>query len=289
MAPPSGIPASDNPASGNPTSGNPTASLLRIERRGVALLVTLDDAATRNAMSPAMLGELAAVVAGLARDPARCLVLRGANGAFCSGGDIASFASDAATTPPMTGDDPVVTANRAFGTLLQQLDAAPQLVVSLVEGPAFGGGCGLVCASDVAIALADARFALSETTLGVAPAQISPFVVRRLGVPRARWLTMTGARFDGRAALTHGLADIVCDTAGEAEAALADILAGVARCAPRANAATKALYAQADSQPIGVTLDGAARTFADALRDEGREGAAAFLARRRPAWAQDAE
>ena len=77
----------------------------------------------------------------------------------------------AVTIAPTDGPDAIEQSNRAFGSLLERLDAAPQLIVSAVEGAAFGGGCGLVCASDMVIAMADARFALSETTLGVVPAR----------------------------------------------------------------------------------------------------------------------
>ncbi|MDB6105735.1 MAG: enoyl-CoA hydratase/isomerase [Gammaproteobacteria bacterium] len=264
----------------------PKPPLVRVERHDIALFVTLDDRSTRNAMSEEMIAALCETATSLRDDPARCLVLRGANGAFCSGGDINRFAEDAATVLPLSGVDSVATANRAFGHVLELLDAAPQLVIALVEGSVFGGGCGLVCASDLVIATADSRFALSETTLGIVPAQISPFVVRRVGVPCARHLTMTGARFDGRKAAEYGFVDVVCSHADELEAELGKVLQGVARCAPKANARTKALFAIAAAQPATNTLDAAAGMFAAALRDEGREGAAAFLEKRPAAWAK---
>ena len=260
-----------------------TAPLVRVERRGIVLFLTLDDPSTRNAMSPEMTAQIGDAIATLADDPARCVVIRGANGTFSSGGNIQRFAADAATEAT-AGDDPVRVANRAFGKVLEALEAAPQLVVAMVEGTAFGGGCGLACASDVVIALASTRFALSETTLGVVPAQISPFVVRRLGVPRARRLTMTGARFDGAAAMTYGLIDMLCADEDAMARVLADVVAGVGRCAPRANAMTKALFGLAAERPAAETLDIAADMFARALRNEGREGAAAFLGKRQPGW-----
>ncbi|MCZ4149781.1 enoyl-CoA hydratase, partial [Escherichia coli] len=89
--------------------------------------------------------------------------------------------------------------------LLEEAQAAPQLLVALVEGAVLGGGFGLACVSDVAIAAADAQFGLPETSLGILPAQIAPFVVRRIGLTQARRLALTAARFDGREALRLGL------------------------------------------------------------------------------------
>ncbi|HRP80226.1 MAG TPA: enoyl-CoA hydratase-related protein, partial [Aquamicrobium sp.] len=93
-----------------------------------------------------------------------------------------------------------------------------------VQGPAFGGGFGMVCCADVVLDTPAARFALSETSLGIPPAQIAPYVVARLGLARARRLALTGSRIDGSEAARIGLADLVFEDAGELEAALRGIL-----------------------------------------------------------------
>ncbi len=257
---------------------------VNLVRDGIALHLTLDSLPNRNAMSSKMVEELMSIFEQLEYDSARCLVLRGTGRIFCSGGDIKQFAKDTRSTPPTEGPDPIKIGNRGFGRLLQYLDAAPQVVVAIVEGPAFGGGCGLACASDIVIVHAEAKFALSETSVGVIPAQIAPFVVRRLGVVTARRLALTATRLNGREATTLGLADILCDTDSAIEEALKKVLRGVLRCAPRANASTKSLFAECALKPIATALDDAAEVFARTLRSEGKEGAAAFIEKRHPSW-----
>jgi isohexenylglutaconyl-CoA hydratase len=151
----------------------------------------------------------------------------------------------------------------------------------------MGGGIGLVCASDVAIALHDARFGLPETGLGIIPAQIAPFVLQRLGLTQTRRLMLTGARLSGIQAGKIGLVHEVCDDVAALEAALARVLSEIRRCAPRANAATKRLLLSAIGRDLGSVLDDAAQVFAEAATgDEAREGMLAFVQKRLPSWAQ---
>src|SRR4029077_11557321 len=147
----------------------------------------------------AMVGDLTSAVDYLesARDIASVL-LRGAGGTFCAGGDIRGFMALFKAPPAPPGEkDPIALNNRRFGTFLARFDSLPQTIVVAVEGAAFGGGLGLVAIGDVVIATADARFAMSETGLGIIPAQIAPFVASRIGVSAARRLALTGMRFDG--------------------------------------------------------------------------------------------
>jgi isohexenylglutaconyl-CoA hydratase len=261
-----------------------TFAHIAVEKRDFALFLTLQSPRNRNAMSAEMIGELEVVIRQLSQHSARALVIQGSDGTFCAGGDINQFAIDAATEVPTSGIDPVVASNRRFGRLLEAIDAAPQVVIAAIEGPTFGGGCGLACASDIVITHANARFSLSETTLGVIPAQIAPFVVRRLGLRTARRLALTAQRFDGRDAYRFGLADELCEDSTALTAAVENTLKLIGNCAPDANAITKQLFARAQQTPIADLLDQASQQFADVLRNEGREGAAAFLEKRRPHW-----
>jgi isohexenylglutaconyl-CoA hydratase len=154
-----------------------------------------------------------------------------------------------------------------------------------VNGPAFGGGVGLACCADIVIATARARFALSETSLGLPPAQIAPYVIARVGERQARRLALTGARLDGKEAAAIGLADVYCETDAERDAQLEKLLGQIARCAPDANAVTKHLILTCgDSSPQDY-IEEAAQSFAECLRGpEGREGVAAFLEKRTPNW-----
>ena len=265
----------------------PAFEHLKVERRGARLHVTLNRPETRNALSREMVRELLAV-ADLLEDGAAVgtVVLRGSDGTFCAGGDIRGFMASFKSAPPPPGEiDPIARGNRDFGTFLSRFDALPQTIVVVVEGAAFGGGLGLICVGDVVVATADARFALSETGLGIPPAQIAPFVAARVGVPQARRLALTGARFDAREAARIGLVDFACDDAEALEATLTRLLTDIGRCAPGANAATKRLLLASLTTPRARLLDEAADAFARCLRgEEGREGVTAFLEKRPPRW-----
>ena len=135
------------------------------------------------------------------------------------------------------------------------------------------------------LATADAKFAMSETGLGIPPAQIAPFVAARVGVARTRRLALTGYRFDGREAERIGLVDVACADAAALEAALAQVLAEIGRCAPGANAAIKRLLLASRTMPRDQLLDESADAFAACLRGpEGQEGVTAFLEKRKPNW-----
>jgi isohexenylglutaconyl-CoA hydratase len=135
------------------------------------------------------------------------------------------------------------------------------------------------------IAADDATFAMPEVTLGVAPAQIAPFVVRRVGARCARWLMLSGARLKGAAAREAGLADTVVPAA-ELRDVLAAELRLLAAAEPAALRATKRIVNRSLEAPLGTSLDAAAEEFAGLLRHgSAREGIAATMARRAPAWA----
>ena len=262
--------------------------MVHIDTRGAFVYATLDAPATRNALTDAMVAGLADAMRLAASMPAvRALVIRGAGGSFCAGGDFGGFRAAMATEAPRTGPDPIATGNRRFGALLAQLRALPVASIAVVDGAAIGGGCGLAAACDVVLAAADARFAMPEVTLGLPPAQIAPFVASRIGVARTRRLSLTAHRFDGREAERIGLVDQACPDTAALEAALSDVLAGIARCAPGANAVTKRLILASRLLPREELLDQSADAFAACLRgDEGREGVTAFREKRKAKWAQ---
>ncbi len=262
---------------------------LRVERRGSRLYVTLNRPEARNALSREMVAELLVVAEYLEKDrEIGTVVLRGAGGVFCAGGDIKGFkASFEAPKPKRGKSDPIAVNNRRFGKFLSVFGALPQTLVAAVEGAAIAGGLGLMSVADVVIATADAKFALTETSLGIPPAQIAPFVAARIGVPKARFLALTGARFDAREAARIGLVDLVCDDVAAFETALKKILADIGRCAPGANSATKRLLLASLTMPREKLLDRAAKDFAACLRgEEGREGVSAFLEKRPTRWAE---
>jgi len=259
--------------------------MIRIEGDDRCLLLTLDAAATRNALNDGMVSELLQAIAGAEAKPQlRALLIRGAGGTFCSGGDFGQFRELMATPAPAQGNDPIAGFNRAFGTLLGRLKNAPVATIAVVEGAAMGGGVGLAASCDFVLAEAGARFAMPEVTLGLPPAQIAPFVAARIGDGPALRLMLTGSRIDAGQALACGLADEVL-SAAELDTRVADLLAALNRAEPAALRATKAIVRQRQSASLPATLDFAATLFARSLRSgTAGEGLAALAAKRPPAW-----
>lgn len=258
----------------------PHCDTLQLNLEAGVLHVTLNRPDCRNAMSLAMVNELRQVLACVKQNTGvRALVLRGAGGHFCAGGDIKDMASARSA-----GSKAYRELNRSFGSLLEQAQNVPQVVIAVLEGAVLGGGFGLACISDIAIAAQSSKFGLPETTLGVIPAQIAPFVVKRIGLTQARRLALTGARFDGAEALRLGLVHY-CES--DVEQRLAEVLGQVRQCAPNANAQTKALLLATEEEPLEALLDGAAEQFAAAVTGaEGSEGTLAFMQKRPPKWAE---
>jgi len=270
----------------------PETPNLALRREGAVLHLTLNRPKVRNAMSFAMVEEIIAVFDALSdTNEIRVVVLRGAEGNFCAGGDIKDMAAARmAPVPEQPGgpDDPMVLGNRKFGTMMSVIDTAPQAVVAVIEGAVMGGGFGLACVADVSLAKADAKFRLPETSLGIPPAQIIAFIVRRIGLTQARRFAVTGGRLDGRQARAVGIVHEVYDDDEGLDTGLAQTLAEIRRCAPEAVAVTKDLAISSLSENIEVLLDRAARDFALAIRGpEGQEGTMAFIEKRDPAWARD--
>ena len=261
--------------------------LLRRERS--RLHVTLNRPAVKNALNPTLIGELREVFTILReRRDIKAVILRGAGGTFCAGADLKNM-EKSFSEPPRPGQrDPIALNNREYGSFLELVNTTPQVVVAAVEGYAIAGGFGILCVSDVAICTEDAGFAMSETAIGIVPAQIAPFVAARIGVPQTRHLALTAARFRGPEALRLGIVHyLVKDTAG-LDARLEEVLKQVDRCAPLANALTKSIVMKVGSEPLSSVLDFAADCFAEARRSpEAAEGLRAFAEKRPPKWATE--
>jgi isohexenylglutaconyl-CoA hydratase len=265
----------------------PKFETLLLKQDGGVLHVTLNRPETKNALGKAMVADLNAVIDLLERThDIRAAVVRGANATFCSGGDINGFKDMFSTPAPKASErDGIALHNRRFGAIMSRFEALPQTIVMVVEGAAFGGGLGLMCGGDVVLATADAKFSISETTLGVPPAQIAPFVAARIGVARTRRLSLTAHRFDGREAERIGLVDMACADTAALDAALAQVLAGIARCGPAANAVTKRLILASRALEREELLEQSADAFAACLRSaEGHEGVNAFIQKRKAKW-----
>jgi isohexenylglutaconyl-CoA hydratase len=264
---------------------NDTYRTIELQPDGDWLTIWLNRPESRNALSAQMVGELSQVLDVLAASRViRGVTLRGRGGVFCAGGDIKGFKT--ATQGDVVDAESIAQSNRDGGRLFDKLNRLPQVTMALVEGAAMAGGLGMVCCADVIAVCADAKFALTETTLGIPPAQIAPFVAERLGLRTARRLMLTAARFNGVEARDFGLADYVAVDLSALEEIEATIRRQVRRCAPGANAVTKEILFASRKLDGEAMRDFAAARFADCMLGvEGREGVAAFMEKRKPAWA----
>jgi len=266
----------------------PDVEHLILDLDGDTLTIWFNRPEVKNALSTEMSNELLAVLETLpANEQVRFVILRGKGGAFCSGGDLKMFKTVFQADARRTD---IVEFNADFGRMLKAVQALPQLFVVLIEGFAMAGGLGLSCIADVVITTADARFSLTEVTLGIPPAQITPVVIKRIGASQARRLLLTAQRFDGTEAGRLGFAHFVVADAGALDAKAIEILGQARKGAPGAIALTKQIIQASETLHGDDIVQYAAERFADAmLGDEGREGMTAFAEKRKPSWANKGE
>lgn len=262
---------------------------LEISRLAEQMWVTLNRPSARNAMNARMVDELGKLARRLRKDSTvRSVVLRGTGDHFCAGGDLGEMLELATS-----GDDDntikmaVSLRSRKFGTLLEELNVLPQAVIAVVHGSVMGGGVGLACVADVVLADASTKFRLPETSLGVPPAQIMPFVYRRVGASQARRLAVLGGSIEADEALRVGLVHEVASQKRPLNLLTQECVERVRRCAPNALVATKKLVQSAQDKSLSEALDEGAQVFSDAVvSEEGREGLRAFSEKRFASWAR---
>lgn len=251
-------------------------TLFEVDDRGIAT-VTFNRPEKHNVMSPAFMSDLNTVMDNL--DGVRGMVLTGAGESFCAGGDLGWMKEQ------MTLTRPERVANSAdLADLLRRLDTLPLLTIARVNGQAFGGGIGIIAVCDMAFAVPTAVFALTEVSLGLAPSNISPYVVKRMGTANARRTFLNARLMDAGMAGQLGL---ITEVHEDIDAAIEAEITSLLRCGPEAVGATKRLIEWVDTHGIDDSAWYTARDLADAWdRAEGQEGIAAFLEKRKPYWRQ---
>ncbi|BEV11414.1 enoyl-CoA hydratase/isomerase family protein [Asticcacaulis sp. DW145] len=251
---------------------------LDLSANGIARL-TLNRPERHNAFDEAMIGDLTGVFTTLGANPlVRVVVLNGAGESFCAGGDLNWMQRAAQKTAAENEQDAL-----ALARMLHAINVCPKPVIALIQGACLGGGVGLAAACDMVIAAPDARFGLTEVRLGLIPAAISPFVLAKMGTSAARRYFLTGERFSAEEARRLGL---VHEVKAGLDAAAAPLIDALLASGPEAVADAKALIADVagrfvDEDLLGLT---AQRIAARRACDEGREGIAAFLEKRKPGW-----
>jgi methylglutaconyl-CoA hydratase len=256
-------------------------AVLEIERRGAAAWLWLNRPDVRNALNEELTTALSDTLGKLEKDAGiRVIVLAGRGQAFCAGGDLGRMEKAAKFTRAKARKDA-----RRFAKLLYRIHTFPKPVIARVHGPAFAGGMGLVCASDLIVASEDAEFCLPETRIGLVPAMISPYLVRAMGEPQARRYMLTGERLPASAALRLGFAH-ECVPAGALDDCVEKMAVRLAQAGPQALAATKKLLMSVGKAAITPKLgtETAAVLAETRAGAEAREGIRSFLEKRKPIW-----
>jgi methylglutaconyl-CoA hydratase len=174
--------------------------------------------------------------------------------------------------------------SRALAQLFRALDELPMPLLARVQGPAMGGGAGLVAIADIAVASTEAVFAFTEVRLGILPAIVSPYVVRKIGFAHATTLFTTGVRFDARRAWEVGLIEAV-DEPAKLDTKLGFYLDAIVAGGPHAVNAAKRLVREVAGRPVADVRDKTVERIAGIrVSDEGQEGMRSFLERRKPKW-----
>ena len=248
-----------------------------VDERGVAL-ITLNRPEQHNALNRKMIAELHSVALKLANDDnVRVVVLTGNGKSFCAGGDIGWFRDTLAMDRKGR-----IAESRALAEMLHALDRLPKPLIGRINGSAYGGGIGMVSVCDVTVADRAARFGLTEVRLGLIPANISPYVMARIGAARSRSVMLSGTLFGAEQACALGLID---EIAVELDAATEVRVTAHLEASTSAVAATKKLIAFVDAHDIEAAKEYTSEALADAWEtDDGREGIASFLAKRLPSW-----
>lgn len=243
--------------------------------------IALARPASKNAMNYQMVLELIACFEQLKRidPPVRVTVLSGINGTFCAGGDLKEMGAFSSVE------------TERFSThldkLLSLINQSSSVVIAKVEGVAMGGGFGLVCVADIAVTTIDTRMGLPEVRLGLVPAVISPYVIERVGLTRARELMLTGRRFDGASALSYGVVHEAVPR-HELDKRINAIIDEILQCSPHAIASCKELLFRVSGKPPELTA-GYRANLLTTMREshDAQEGIQAFIEKRAPSWAND--
>ncbi len=256
--------------------------LLNIDERGVAT-VTLNRADKHNAFNEEVIAALTDAFAIVEADPrTRLMVLTGDGASFSAGADLNWMRKFIDYTVEENMADA-----RKLAVMLETLNSLKLPTIACVNGPAYGGGVGLVACCDIAIAVSNAAFALTEVKLGLIPATISPYVVAAIGPRAARRYFLTAERIDAPTAKDIGLLHEVVDDQAALAALCNKLIATILANGPEAVAASKALIFAVTGVAVDDALqaDTARRIAERRVSREGQEGLAAFFAKRKPDWA----
>ena len=251
-----------------------------VESKHGVCYCTLNRPEVRNAFDAGMIAELTDCARNFPQD-ARAFVLRGEGPVFCAGGDLRWMQQSLDMDRDQNREDA-----RQLAKMYLSLDRLPVPMIGIIHGAAYGGGAGLVAICDYAIAVQGTQFSFSEVRLGIVPACISPFVLRKIGPGHARALFTTAEKFGVEKALQTGLVHAITTDTHEADTLLNGKLQDILQCGPNAIRHTKnllfeLLFSSSDEEQLETAADLLANVR---VSEEGQEGLRAFLEKRKPNW-----
>ncbi len=254
---------------------------IRVSASGQTAQIILSRSDVHNAFNDEMIAELTAAISDLGgRDGVRAVVVSGAGKSFCAGADVNWMKRMVGYSLEENVADAKTLAN-----MLRAIRDCPLPVIASVHGNCLGGGVGLVAAADMAVALESAVFGLTEARLGIIPAVISPFLLRKIGPGHARRYFLTAERYGAAEAHRIGLVSHVAATPADAETWIGQVVGEIALNGPQAVAAAKALIDKVLGCPSSDVADLTSRLIAERrVSPEGQEGLNSFLQKRRPDW-----
>jgi len=269
-----------------PHDGGPTGAPCELAIQDGVATVTLNRPEIHNAFDEALIAKLTETFVALDDDgDVRIVVLAGAGRSFCAGADLNWMKRMAAF-----GQDENLRDATALAAMLRALYALSKPTIARVHGAAYGGGVGLIAACDIAVAVPEATFALTEAKLGLIPATIGPYVIEAIGARQARRYFLTAERFGAAEALRIGLVHEVA-ASPQLDTRIGDLVGALRVAGPSAQLECKALIRGVAHRPIDADVISGTAGHIAAVRasPEGKEGVAAFLGKRLPAWLNDAE
>ena len=236
----------------------------------------------RNALSANLIKDLQSALKTIYKDTTiRGIVFRGQGNVFCAGADLSEMKSIHASKA--NSRNLAMKMSERIGELLKAINRADQITVSVVHGAAMAGAFGFACATDFLLTTPSAKYSLSETKIGLTPAQIAPYVINKLGFNYAKKLMLLGSLFDGEKAYEIGMADFLSKSDNDLDDKLNQLKNSVNKCSPNAIKVTKKIINHHANTAIN-----ASELFADTIiHQEGIEGLDSFFQKRKPNWVKE--
>ena len=234
----------------------------------------------RNSLSEILIKEISRTIDYIEDDPSiRGVIFRGKGNVFCAGADLKWMQN--ISSEKIKTHDKAMEMSIKFGEIFTKISKLSKVTISVVEGACMAGAVGIASATDFLVSTSDAKYALTETKIGLTPAQIAPYVLKKVGFNMGKKLMLLGEGFSGDEALLLGMADYVVKDNNQLDSKVLQIMNKVKKCSPNGIAVTKNLL----NSNYNIDTKHAAKLFAECIiHEEGREGFSSFFEKRKPFW-----